>query len=185
MGNRRANNIADARHARGMTQQELGDAVGAHWITISKLERGKIKLTTEWLEKLARPLGVHPSELLPDFGHMLAAPSDLLSAPKSLRPKYPPPPPTSLVITGFAYEPLLHAGDVVRLLPFTSLAAKQRKQAEGKLAFDGATVSSSFGFLHPGKKRGRYDLSWFGNRVAENVKASNIYLVEAISFKLG
>ena len=52
------------RNARGMTQQKLADQVGAHWITISKLERGIIKLTTEWMEKLAAPLGVHPWELL-------------------------------------------------------------------------------------------------------------------------
>ena len=56
------NRIAKVRNARGMTQQELADQVGAHWITISKLERGIIKLTTEWMEKLARPLSVHPWE---------------------------------------------------------------------------------------------------------------------------
>ena len=60
------NRIAEVRNARGMTQQELADQVGAHWITISKLERGIIKLTTEWMEKLARPLSVHPWELLAD-----------------------------------------------------------------------------------------------------------------------
>ena len=60
------NRIAEVRNARGMTQQELADQVGAHWITISKLERGIIKLTTEWLEKLATPLGVHAWELLPN-----------------------------------------------------------------------------------------------------------------------
>ena len=58
------NRIAKVRNARGMTQQELADQVGAHWITISKLERGIIKLTTEWMEKLAPPLGVHPGALL-------------------------------------------------------------------------------------------------------------------------
>ncbi len=185
MPNRPRNRIAEARRFLGMTQQQLADAVGAHWITISKLERGKIKLTTEWLEKLARPLGVHPSELLPNFGLMLAEPSDQFSAPRSLRPQNPPLQATTLIIMNFAYEPLLHAGDVVRLVPLTTLTAKQRKQSEGKLAFDGATMSSSFGFLYPGKRRGRYDLAWFGNRVAENVKASNIYLVEAISFRIG
>src|SRR5262245_56569499 len=60
------NRIAEIRNTRGMTQQELADHVGAHWITISKLERGIIKLTTEWMEKLANPLGVRPWELLPN-----------------------------------------------------------------------------------------------------------------------
>ena len=69
MKNSPKNRIAEERLARGMTQQQLADAVGAHWITISKLERGRIKLTTDWLEKLAKPLGVRAGDLLPDTSH--------------------------------------------------------------------------------------------------------------------
>jgi len=187
MKNRRPHAIADARKASGMTQQELADAVGAHWITISKLERGKIKLTTEWLEKLAGPLGVNVRDLLPNEGLWLgfAEPSNIFSVPKAVRLKRPPPPSTSLIITGSAHEPLLHAGDTVQLLPLTNLTAQQRKRAEGKLAFDGTTILSSFGFLYPGRRRGIYDLLWFGNRVVGDLKASNIFLVETISFHIG
>lgn len=57
--------IAPLRKAAGMTQQELADAVGAHLITISRLERGEIKLTEEWMRKLAGPLGLaDPSHLM-------------------------------------------------------------------------------------------------------------------------
>ena len=49
-----------------MTQQQLAEAVGVHWITISKLERGKIKLTTDWLDRIATELGVRARDLLAD-----------------------------------------------------------------------------------------------------------------------
>lgn len=69
----RPNRIAELREVAGMTQGELGEAVGAHWITISKLERGAIKLTQDWMNRLALPLGVTPSELLPDDGESPAS----------------------------------------------------------------------------------------------------------------
>jgi len=54
-----------------MTQQQLAEAVGVHLITISRLERGEIKLTEEWMRKLAEPLGLSdPSHLMgPDEIH--------------------------------------------------------------------------------------------------------------------
>lgn len=54
-----------------MTQQQLAEAVGVHLITISRLERGEIKLTEEWMHKLAEPLGLaDPSHLMgPDEIH--------------------------------------------------------------------------------------------------------------------
>src|SRR5262245_16959134 len=81
------NRIAEIRNARGMTQQELADQVGAHWITISKLERGIIKLTTEWMEKLAKPLSVRPGELLADRLRIGLADSEL--SPGTLREESP------------------------------------------------------------------------------------------------
>ena len=83
------NRIAAERKARGMTQQQLADAVGAHWITISKLERGHIKLTTDWLEKLAKPLGVRTMDLLPEasspaFGLVLSDLEEHFSAQGNL-----------------------------------------------------------------------------------------------------
>lgn len=48
-----------------MTQQQLAEAVGVHLITISRLERGEIKLTEEWMHKLAGPLGLaDPAHLM-------------------------------------------------------------------------------------------------------------------------
>lgn len=52
------NRIAQIRKQRGMSQQDLADAIGAHWVTVSKLERGKLPLSEEWAEKIATALKV-------------------------------------------------------------------------------------------------------------------------------
>jgi DNA-binding XRE family transcriptional regulator len=184
MRRRTKNRIAELRNAQRMTQQELADAVGAHWITISKLERGRMKLTTDWLEKLAVPLGAHPRDLLPDvdFGFTLAEPDRIYSARKLPAPKMAP---IWLTIQDDTHEPLLHTGDEVQLLPLTNLIGKQRKNAEGRLAFGGPANDGSFGFLSRGEKAGRYDLVWFGNLVLlDNIRAADLYLVATITFRL-
>jgi transcriptional regulator with XRE-family HTH domain len=58
-----SNRLAEARKAKGVTQQELADRLGVHFVTISKLERGKMKLTADWIEKLAGALEVPPYEI--------------------------------------------------------------------------------------------------------------------------
>ena len=58
------NRIAAVRTSRGWSQQKLADAISAHVITISKLERGKMALSSDWLQKIASALSVSPTELL-------------------------------------------------------------------------------------------------------------------------
>jgi len=182
------NRIAEARNARGMTQQELADQVGAHWITISKLERGIIKLTTEWMEKLAAPLGVHPWELLarplrtdlaetessPLLGAGLAESSPRLSEEFGGR---------WMTVQDDAYEPILHLGDKVYLKPLREVAAKDLQSLEGRLClFEGGKVTR-FGFLYAGKGLGTFDVFWLGQRVIQGAKTSEISLVSFIRFK--
>jgi transcriptional regulator with XRE-family HTH domain len=69
MTTERPNNIAEYRKLKGLSQKELAEAVGAHWITISKLERGKIKLTQTWVEKIADALDAAPLDLV-NWGDM-------------------------------------------------------------------------------------------------------------------
>jgi DNA-binding XRE family transcriptional regulator len=59
------NRIATVRAEKGLTQQELADLVGVHWITVSKLERGLIRLSPKWIVKLMEALKVTAEELLP------------------------------------------------------------------------------------------------------------------------
>ena len=58
------NRIAEMRKKLGFSQAQLAAIVGAHWITISKLERGQMQLTASWLDRLAEALHVGPSDLL-------------------------------------------------------------------------------------------------------------------------
>lgn len=59
------NRIAAIRKEKGLTQQQLADAVGSHWITISKLERGVMRLSDEWRKAIAECLQVDEWDLVP------------------------------------------------------------------------------------------------------------------------
>ena len=62
----RTNRIAEFRKKAGLTQADLAERVGSHWITISKLERGKMQLSFEWAERLSKALGVGEFDLFED-----------------------------------------------------------------------------------------------------------------------
>lgn len=59
------NRISEARKKAGLSQQALAEKVGSHWITISKLERGKMQLTADWLRRLSEAMGTDMPSLLP------------------------------------------------------------------------------------------------------------------------
>ncbi|MBM7322403.1 helix-turn-helix transcriptional regulator [Agrobacterium sp. S2] len=59
------NRIAEIRKRMGLTQAQLAEKVGVHWITISKLERGQIQFSDDWKDRLAEALNVEPDVLLP------------------------------------------------------------------------------------------------------------------------
>jgi transcriptional regulator with XRE-family HTH domain len=58
------NRIRLFRRQRGLTLKELAEAVGTTPQTVSRLETEVMTLSTEWLERLAGALNVHPTELL-------------------------------------------------------------------------------------------------------------------------
>jgi transcriptional regulator with XRE-family HTH domain len=58
------NRIRLYRRQRGMTLKELADSVGTTPQTVSRLETEVMTLSTDWLERLAGALAVHPTELL-------------------------------------------------------------------------------------------------------------------------
>lgn len=60
------NHIAALRHKRGWSLNDLARAAGTTKAQIQKLERGERRLSLEWLERIARALGVKVSELLPE-----------------------------------------------------------------------------------------------------------------------
>lgn len=56
-------NIQAFRRLRGMKQTTLGPLVGYTQPTISKIERGKMGITVDWLIRAAGVLGVDLAEL--------------------------------------------------------------------------------------------------------------------------
>lgn len=62
------NRIKELREARGWSLEQLAEAFDDSTTagTMHKLERGTMKLTTEWMEKLGRALGVDPIEIIDD-----------------------------------------------------------------------------------------------------------------------
>lgn len=57
--------IKDARIAKGLTQEELGNIVGVQKSAIAKYESGRVvNIKRSMLRKLADALGIRPSELI-------------------------------------------------------------------------------------------------------------------------
>jgi DNA-binding XRE family transcriptional regulator len=187
MTNGAKNRIAEVRNARKMTQQELADAVGAHWITISKLERSRMKLTTDWLDKLAIPLGVRARDLLPPEtpSAFFAEPEERFEKPStriSNRPRHKAPlepgefgvamtrplivaTPVRLMIEDSTYEPWLYAGDSVELVPWDRLRPEERTRIEGRLCFfAGGKESGRFRFALSRKKSGTFGFAHSGKK---------------------
>jgi transcriptional regulator with XRE-family HTH domain len=188
------NRIAELRKARGMTQQALADAVQAHWITISKLERGRIKLTTDWLERLAPVFGVRPADLLASVRSSTGAPIGVLSEPERIftnalvnpvrklkdNNKFPKTGGT-VVVDSSDYEPFLREGDRLEISTFEWLGSKERR--EGALCFLDNKSKSILGFAYAGPRAATFDLFWLGRRLAKDIKPGNLFSVTSVAFR--
>ena len=69
------NRIRHWRRARGLSQQALGHMVGLGKPTISKLERGELRLRDVTIAKLVDALGVPAGELLGDYASGASGPA--------------------------------------------------------------------------------------------------------------
>lgn len=58
------NRIKELREKNGLSQQQLAELTGTTNQQIGRLEKGARELTTTWMERLARPLRVMPSEII-------------------------------------------------------------------------------------------------------------------------
>jgi transcriptional regulator with XRE-family HTH domain len=58
------NRLCRLRKQAGLTQEALADTAGLHWTYVGQIERGERNLTYKNVLKLARGLGVDPSELM-------------------------------------------------------------------------------------------------------------------------
>lgn len=59
-----ANRIKELMRERNLSRDDVADGVGAHPITVSKLISGKMKLTTEWMDKFATVFGVPREQII-------------------------------------------------------------------------------------------------------------------------
>lgn len=59
------NLIRHYRQKQGMTQSELAIRLGTTTQSVSRLETGNMRLSTDWLARIGAALNIHPSQLLP------------------------------------------------------------------------------------------------------------------------
>lgn len=57
------NRIKELRKQRGMTQEQLAEALDTSNGMVSMLEKGERRLNTDWLEKLCSALSCSPSDI--------------------------------------------------------------------------------------------------------------------------
>lgn len=63
-GPQMANRIKELRQKRKLSAAQLGKRLRSGRSTITKLERGEMNLTTDWMQRIAVELGVTPEELI-------------------------------------------------------------------------------------------------------------------------
>jgi transcriptional regulator with XRE-family HTH domain len=79
--------LKELRKAKGLTLSALAERTGTSNQHISHLENGRRRLTTEWLDKLARELQCHPFDVLePDVPYLSAQEDFLLRVFRELTP---------------------------------------------------------------------------------------------------
>lgn len=59
--------IRELREEQGLSQEKLADMARLHRTAITHIERATRSSTLETIEKLAKALGVQPTELMPDL----------------------------------------------------------------------------------------------------------------------
>ncbi|MCB1424097.1 MAG: helix-turn-helix transcriptional regulator [Nitratireductor sp.] len=130
------NNLKQIREEKGLTQEQLADAMGVHYTTINRIEN-KPTLAPKWVKRFAeyfkvpesRLVGMEPDtesgkRFLPVFGlaagavrgthRMDSDPVEYLPAPPALahvRDAY------ALIVTGNSMEPRYASGEVIFLHP--------------------------------------------------------------------
>ncbi len=64
------NRIRELRKARGLTLKRMAELLGTSNQQISHLEKGRRRLTLDWMERIAEALECHPSDLLIGGSHL-------------------------------------------------------------------------------------------------------------------
>jgi len=74
------------RHARGLSQSALGEAIGVSFQQIQKYERGSNRVSFSTMVRICEALGCHVSDLVAEveqLGDGRSGPQDLLTQPEA------------------------------------------------------------------------------------------------------
>lgn len=70
---RMKNRLREIRLAKDLTLEEVAQKAGTSNQQILRLEKGQRRLTTDWIQRLSKALGVPPSEIVPALEDKLLA----------------------------------------------------------------------------------------------------------------
>lgn len=70
------NNLRKIRNERGLTLEQLGEFMQVDHTTISRLERGEMKLTEKYIAKFAEQLQCHPAAIITDIQDVALSPEE-------------------------------------------------------------------------------------------------------------
>lgn len=191
------NRIAEFRKARKLTQQQLADAVGAHWITISKLERGKMQLSYDWAAKLGKALGVGRYELyarqetartifldgvIADRGEVAYYRDDQgIAQTEAILVEFGPQEKGLdlwLVVQSQDFYPLLHEFDIIRA---TYMSLEMLPSCIGRLVVAGEKDGPQLlGILSPGQSPGSHQVRALNGAPRPDVMLDDLALVTMI-----
>ena len=151
--------VSEARKKSGLTQQQLAELLGVHFVTMSKIERGKSEIGVDLILKLKEVLGIPPLDLLSSsphimrlvtFGileeggkirlfaqrdfHDLFSNYDLVSGPRT----------SWLRVETDEFFPMLHSGDLVQI---TTLDEHEVQYVDNRLCLVQSTRDSAVAYL--------------------------------------
>lgn len=198
-----SNLIAVHRKKAGLSQQALADRIGSHWITVSKLERGKMRFSDEWRDKIATALGIDPLDLVPgarslptvhvegmieEGGEIVVLSEEdntdsfTLSTDYFTSPAY-----RWLVVAGDALWPWFQDGDRICLW---HLAEDEIESVLGRICvgwYEGKDGEEdvAIGVLGPGSTAGLYTLQRSGSPPLRDFKPTSLAVLAMAVYYLG
>src|SRR5215207_5942190 len=178
----RTNRIAEFRKKARISQTKLAEMLGVHWVTLSKMERGKAKFTYEWAEKIAPFLRVEPFDLMlterpiskilisgeiRPGGYVVGYDEEAMPTKVIMSGLFDDPEVHWAIVRGSGLYPFFHEGDLLRLTFIYT--AEHRLGAEetaertmalvGRFCLVETKATEQFiGILAPGSEVGAVDL---------------------------
>ena len=197
------NRIAEFRKLRKLTQQQLADIIGAHWITISKLERGVMRLSDEWRAAIAKALSIDEWELIvgarplpivhvegriEEGGEIIPLAEEDTSEAFQLSTDYFTHPAYRwLTVSGDALWPWYQDGDRIclRHLPEDEIESVRGRVCVVWWKTSDETEDATIGVLERGKRAGIYTVNRMGTPPVRDIKPVSLAVVAMAVYYLG